>query len=95
MAIEMLTNNKINKKNRIEFTFFKNKICNCVHYWRIYMDKFSIFSFGQIMNEIWMIKFEVLCNVQMKYGLNKMKIRLCTRQLGWLDGKRVEFHLWV
>jgi hypothetical protein len=34
-----------------------------------------------------MIKFEVLCNVQMKYGLNKMKIRLFTHQ--W-DGLMVK-----
>ncbi len=41
-----------------------------------------------------MIKFEVLCNVQMKYGLNRMKIKLFTQQLGLLDGKRVKFDLW-
>jgi hypothetical protein len=30
----------------------------------------------------------------MKYGLNIMKIRLFTQQVGWLDGKGVEFHPW-
>ncbi len=30
----------------------------------------------------------------MKYGLNKINIRLFTQQVGWLGGKKVEFHPW-
>jgi hypothetical protein len=30
----------------------------------------------------------------MKYGLNKIKIRLFTQQVGQLGGKGVEFHPW-
>jgi hypothetical protein len=30
----------------------------------------------------------------MKYGVNKINIRLFTQQLGWLDGKAVELHPW-
>jgi hypothetical protein len=49
---------------KLNFFFFENEyIYNCVHYWRNFMNKFSIFSFGQIINKIWIIKFEVLCNV--------------------------------
>jgi hypothetical protein len=51
------------------------------------MNEFSIFSFEKIINKIWIIKFEILCNVQMKYGLNKIKIKLFTQQMGWLGGK--------
>ncbi len=56
---------------------------------------FQFFSFGQIINKIWIIKFEDLCNVSMKYGINKIKIRLFTQQVGWLGGKGVELHPWV
>jgi hypothetical protein len=38
-----------------------------------------------------MIKFDVSCNVQMKYGVNRINIRLFT-QVGWLGGKGVELH---
>jgi hypothetical protein len=31
----------------------------------------------------------------MKYGLNKINNKLFTEQLGWLCGKRVEFHPFV
>jgi len=37
-----------------------------------------------------MIKLEVLCNVQMKYGLNRIKIKLFTQQVRWLGPKGVE-----
>jgi hypothetical protein len=30
----------------------------------------------------------------MKYGLNKIKIKLFTQQLSWFGGKKVEFHPW-
>jgi hypothetical protein len=30
----------------------------------------------------------------MKYSLDRIKIRLFTQQVGWLDDKRVEFHPW-
>jgi hypothetical protein len=30
----------------------------------------------------------------MKYGLNKINIKLLTQQMGWLGGKGVKFHLW-
>jgi hypothetical protein len=30
----------------------------------------------------------------MKYGLNKINIRLNTQQVGWLGGKRVQLHPW-
>jgi hypothetical protein len=40
------------------------------------------------------VKFEVLCNVEMKYGLNKINVRLFTQQVRWLGGKRIEFDLW-
>jgi hypothetical protein len=46
------------------------------------MNKFSIFPFGQIINKIQSIIFEVLYNVQMKYGFNRIKIRLLTQQVG-------------
>jgi hypothetical protein len=28
----------------------------------------------------------------MKYGLNKINTKLFTQQMGWLGGKRIEFH---
>jgi hypothetical protein len=28
----------------------------------------------------------------MKCGLNRIKIKLFTQQMGWLDGKEVELH---
>jgi hypothetical protein len=40
------------------------------------MNKFLMFSFGQIINKIWIIRFEILCNVYIKYGLNRINIRL-------------------
>jgi hypothetical protein len=55
---------------------------------------FQFFSFGIIIGKIQIIKFEVLCNVEMKYGLNRINIRLFTQQARWLGGKGVEFHLW-
>ncbi len=30
----------------------------------------------------------------MKYGLNRINIRLFTQQVGWLCGKNVELHPW-
>jgi hypothetical protein len=30
----------------------------------------------------------------MKYGVNRINIKLFTEQVGWLGGKAVEFHLW-
>jgi hypothetical protein len=39
------------------------------------MNKFSIFSFGQIINKIQFSIFEILCNVKMKYGLNRINIK--------------------
>jgi hypothetical protein len=30
----------------------------------------------------------------MKCGLNRIKIKLFTQQMGWLDGKEVELHPW-
>jgi hypothetical protein len=30
----------------------------------------------------------------MKYGLNKINIKLFTQQLRWVGGKKVEFHPW-
>jgi len=66
-------------------------IYNCVQCWRKFINKFLIFSFGQNFNKIWIFKLEVLCNVQMKYGLNKIKI---TQQVEWLGGKGVELHPW-
>jgi hypothetical protein len=30
----------------------------------------------------------------MKYGLNRIKIRLFTQQVGWLGGKGILFHPW-
>jgi hypothetical protein len=30
----------------------------------------------------------------MKYGLNKINIILFTQQVGWLDGKGIQFHPW-
>jgi hypothetical protein len=47
------------------------------------MNKSSIFSFGQIINKIWIIKFEILCNVLMEYGLNRIKIRYTTSGVAW------------
>jgi hypothetical protein len=64
MVIEML----FNKKIKIfffwsEFTFLK-KLYSCVHYWKNFMNKISNFSFRQLsIDKIWIIKFEVLCNV--------------------------------
>jgi hypothetical protein len=58
------------------------------------MNNFSIFSFGQIINKIQMIKFEVLCNVFKKNGLIKMKSKLFTQQVGWLGGKGIKFYSW-
>ncbi len=29
----------------------------------------------------------------MKYGLNRINIRLFTQEMGWLGGKGVQFHL--
>jgi hypothetical protein len=73
--------------------FFKKLYC-CVHYWKKFMDNFFIFSFGQIINNIWMIKFEVFCNVQMKYGLNRINTKVFTQQVGWFGGKGIELHSW-
>ncbi len=58
------------------------------------MNKFSIFSFRKIINKIWIIKFEALCHVLMKYGLNKIKIKLFIQQMGWVGGKRIELCPW-
>jgi hypothetical protein len=30
----------------------------------------------------------------MKIGLNRIKIRLFTQQMGWFDDKEVELHPW-
>jgi hypothetical protein len=38
--------------------------------------------------------FEVLCNVEMKYGLNRINIRLFAQQVWWLCGKGVKLHSW-
>jgi len=46
------------------------------------------------MSKISIIKFEVLCNVEMNYGLNKTNIKLFTQLVGWFGGKRVQFHPW-
>ncbi len=35
-----------------------------------------------------------LCNVYMKYCLNKINTKLFTQQVGWFGGKRVQFHPW-
>jgi hypothetical protein len=56
------------------------------------MNNFSFFSFGQIINKIWIIKFEFLCNVEMKYGLNIINTKLFTQQVGWFGGKGIDFH---
>ncbi len=56
------------------------------------MNKISIFSFGQIINKIRIIKFENLCNVLMKYGLNRINIKLFAQQAEWIGCKRVELH---
>jgi len=42
------------------------------------MNNFIFFSFEKIINKILIIKSEILCNVQMKYGLNRINIRLFT-----------------
>jgi hypothetical protein len=39
-------------------------------------------------------QIEVLCNVSMKCGINRMNIETFTQHVGWLGGKRVELHLW-
>jgi hypothetical protein len=39
-----------------------------------------------------MIKFEVLYNVQMKYDVNRINIRLFTQQMRWPSGKGIELH---
>jgi len=63
MVIKMLFSNKI------QIYFFelnlhlKKNSYSCGHYWSKFMNIFSIFSFGQIINKIWLIIFEVLCNV--------------------------------
>jgi hypothetical protein len=58
------------------------------------MNKVSIFSFGQVINKILLIIFEVLCNVYIEYGVNRINVRLFTQQVGWLGGKGVELHPW-
>jgi hypothetical protein len=30
----------------------------------------------------------------MKYGLNKIKIKLFTQEVGWLGGPKIKFHKW-
>jgi hypothetical protein len=64
MVIEL----SFNKKNQIilfwtKFTFFNNKIIYLCTLLKEIMNKFSIFSFGQIINKIQLIIFEILCNV--------------------------------
>jgi hypothetical protein len=64
MAIKMLFNNKI----QIiffwsEFTFKINKLNSFVHCQRKFMNKFLVFSFGQIINKTGSIQFEILCNI--------------------------------
>jgi hypothetical protein len=39
-----------------------------------------------------MIKSEVLYNVQMKYDVNRINIRIFTQQVGWPSGKGIELH---
>jgi hypothetical protein len=58
------------------------------------MNKFSIFSFEKFINKTWIIKFEILWNVQMKYGLNIIIMILFTQQVGRLGGKGVELYPW-
>ncbi len=79
---------------KINFFILKYYIYVCVHYWRKFMNKFFIFSFGQFIKKIWIIKFEIMCNDWMKYGLNKINTKLFTQQVGWLGGKRVQFCPW-
>jgi hypothetical protein len=56
------------------------------------MNKFSIFSFGQIINKIWIIKFEVLCNVEMNYVMNKWG-GLVVKELNFYSwGPRIKLH---
>jgi hypothetical protein len=43
------------------------------------------------LDKLLIIKFEVLCNVEMKHGINKINIKLFTQQVGWLNGKGIEF----
>ncbi len=58
------------------------------------MNNFSFFSLGQIISKMWIIKFEVFCNIEMKYGLNIISTKLFTQQVGWFGGKGVDFHPW-
>jgi hypothetical protein len=73
---------------------FYTHIIICVHYWRKFMNKFFIFSFKQFINKVCIIKFEVLCNFKMKYGLNKINNGSFTKQVRWLGSKKIQFHLW-
>ncbi len=38
--------------------------------------------------------FELLCNVEMKYCLNRINIKLFTQQMQWLGGKGAKIHPW-
>jgi hypothetical protein len=80
MIIEMLFNNKV--KILLWNEFILKYIYNCEYYWKNFMNNFLVFSFGQIIHKIWMIKFEVLHNPQMKDDVNRINIRLFTEQVG-------------
>jgi len=55
-------------------------------------EKFQLFHLKKKINQIWIIKFEVLCNFKLKYGLNIINIKIFTQQMGWLGCQGIEFH---
>jgi hypothetical protein len=61
MVIEILFNHKIQFFSfEIIHIFTHTHKIICVHYWKKFMNKYFIFSFGQLINKIWIIKFEVV-----------------------------------
>ncbi len=67
-----------------KFNFFSFEIIHIFTYiyYFLYIIEGNLcisFSFGQFIHKISIIKFQVVCNVKMKYGLNKINIKLFTQ----------------
>jgi hypothetical protein len=58
------------------------------------MNKFSMFSFGQKINKIWIIKLKFCVMFKWSMIYTNVNIKSFTQQMGWLGGKGVEFHPW-
>jgi hypothetical protein len=52
----------------------------------------SFFHLDNLSIKYELSNLKVLCNVSMKYGLNKINIKLFSQQVGCLGGEGIQFH---